>query len=210
MLLVTKELALARARSGLTNGDVGRRAGLSRSTVDRVIRRSHGVAVGNLVAILAAVGLDLVLRVYPNERFRLRDAAHLALTERLRVTASTPWQARLEVPAGEFGRSADLVFCGPGEIIHVEIERRAVDIQAQLRSAHVKRKSLAEANRRPVRLVLCVEDTRRNRDAVREHMPLLKSQLPATTRQVLASLRSGRPLGMDGLAWLRVRQGSKR
>ena len=80
-----------------------------------------------------------------------------------------------------------------------------VDIQAQLRSAMRKREALAEVNTgRVVRLVIAIEDTKRNRAALRLHLPLLTSQLPRTSREILRSLRNGTTLGSDGLLWLRA------
>ena len=72
-----------------------------------------------------------------------------------------------------------------------------------------KRDELAQANAdRPVRLVLAVDYTRHNRDALAEHSALLTSQLSGTPRQVLKSLRLGPVLCGDGFLWLRADPGS--
>jgi hypothetical protein len=94
---------------------------------------------------------------------------------------------------------------GPVEIIAAEIERVIADFQAQYRSAAAKRDELARIHQRPVRLVLVVEDSRRNRSAVREHSALLSSMLPAGSRDVLKAIRGGKPLGRDGMLWVRSR-----
>jgi hypothetical protein len=135
----------------------------------------------------------------------LRDAGQLALIDQLRRVAAPLWHARVEVAAGDHGRSADLVLYGAEEIIHIEVERRALDWQAQVRSGLRKREFLAARSDRPVRFVVAIEDTRRNREALRLHMDLIRAQLPATSREVLASMRRGRPLGRDGLLWIRRR-----
>ena len=79
----------------------------------------------------------------------------------------------------------------------------ATDFQNQYRRADRKRQALAAQHQRPTRLVLVIEDTRRNRAALEPHMKLIQAALPARSREVLGALRSGRPLGRDGLLWVR-------
>lgn len=197
------EARLHRLTLGMSRAEVARRARVSESTVERIEAGDPGVQLNTLVAVTTAVGLDLVMHVYPGRTVSLRDSGQLELAEVLRTVAGAYWRARLEVPAGEYGRSADIVLYGAEEIQHHEIERVATDFQAQYRSARRKTESLSAGERRPVRVVIDVEDTRRNRAALRPHMALIRTELPATTREVMASLRYGQPLGRDGLAWVR-------
>jgi transcriptional regulator with XRE-family HTH domain len=197
------ELRLARAALGMSRLAVAQRAGVARSTVERIEDGDASVQVNTLAAVLAAVGLDIVLQAYEGSGVSLHDRGQMEVVEQLRSVAAPYWRAQIEVAAGEFGRSADLVFYGADEIQHHEIERAVVNFQAQLRSALRKREALAASDSRPVRLVLDIEDTQRNRDALRPHAALLAAQLPAGTREVMHSLRAGRPLGQDGLAWVR-------
>ncbi len=199
------ELSLARATLGLSRLAVSRRAGVSRSTVERVEAGDASVQVDTLAAVLAAVGLDLVLRAYEGGDRSLRDARHMRQIDAIRTVAAPSWQPRLEVGAGDHGRAADLVMYGAEEVIHLEVERSATDFQAQLRRAQEKRDFLGRRDARPIRLVLAIEYTRANRDALAPHAALLGTQLPASSREVLRALRSGRPLGRDGLLWLRPR-----
>lgn len=120
--------------------------------------------------------------------------------------ASPKLKVTLEDVAGSTGEAADEVFYGPDEIVHAEIERLMVDFQAQYRAASPKRDYLAQHHARPVRLVLVVEDTDRNRRALAPHLGLIRTNLPADSREVLRALRSGMPLGRDGLVWIRRRR----
>jgi transcriptional regulator with XRE-family HTH domain len=200
-----EEFRVARSRLALSRAAVANRAGLARSTVERVEGGAADVSIRTLTAAMAAVGLDLVLHSYPGGTPRLRDGRHARLVEQLRLMSATHWHARVEVLAGDHGPSADLVLYGKSEVIHIVVERRVVDLQAQLRTALRKRDALSQANAdRPVRLVLAVEYTRHNRDALAEHSALLTSQLSRTPRQVLKSLRLGPVLGGDGFLWLRA------
>jgi transcriptional regulator with XRE-family HTH domain len=205
MSRMASELRLARATLALSRAETARRAAVARSSVERVEAGAPDVEVATLVAVMAAVGLDLVLHAYEGSSLRLRDTGQMLLVNHLRRLGAPYWRSQIEVAAGEFGRSADLVFYGADGIIHVEVERRATDFQAQLRSAKRKREVLASRGDRPVRLVLAVEDTRRNREALSLHAELIGSQLPAAPREVLRCLRLGQPLARDGLLWIRRR-----
>lgn len=206
MARIAGEFRLARLTLGLSRDRVARRAGVARSTVERYEAGATEIAIDIAAAVMAAVGLDLVLKAYPGGPVSLRDTGQMTLADQLRQLAAAYWMPRLEVLAGDHGRAADVVLYGAEEILHLEIERHATDFQAQLRSARQKQEVISARSDRPVRLVLVIEDTRKNREALRLHAGLIASQLPADSRAVLRSVRLGRPLGSDGLLWLRRRR----
>jgi transcriptional regulator with XRE-family HTH domain len=199
------ELRAARGALGLSRAAVAKAAGVARSTVERAESGDAHLTVVALTGIMAAVGLDLSIRVFPGEHSRIRDSRHATYVAALEALAVPHRRARIEVAAGEHGRSADLVLYGADEVIHVEVERRITDLQAQLRNAFRKREALVGRTDRAVRLVIAVPDTRSNRDVLRPHIGLLAAQLPGSTRDVLRALRTGENLGRDAMAWLRPR-----
>jgi hypothetical protein len=142
------------------------------------------------------------MRAYPIGGPSLRDSGQLAIATWLRGLTHAASTSTLETPIGN-GRAVDLVVFGPTEIIGIEIERMLVDFQAQYRAGVSKRDDLASVHARPVRFVMAVLDSRRNRAVVRDHERLVRSVLPAGSREILAALRTGRLLGRDGLAWVR-------
>ncbi len=162
--------------------------------------------IASLCVVAQAVGIDVVLRSYPGRGPSLRDTGQLEMAELIRAVADPSWNVALEVPAGDRGEAIDLVLFGSREIIVVEIDRMLVDFQAQYRRNVRKRDHLAARHQRPVRLVMLIDDTRRNRIVIAEHASLLASVLPAGSREVMQAVRSGRPLGRDGLAWMRRRR----
>jgi transcriptional regulator with XRE-family HTH domain len=196
------EVALARTNLGLTRRAAARLAGLSPSTQERIEAGDPSVRLDTSCRAAAAVGLKLWAKAYPVKTPSLRDTGQLRIAETLRQAAHSSYRVVQELGLSS-GRSADQVFFGPDEIIHAEIERVLADLQAQYRSGSTKRDELAAAHRRPVRLILVVEDTRRNRTAVRPHLQLLRAMLPAGSREVMRSIRTGQPLGRDGLIWIR-------
>ena len=202
--LIGASVRAARAEAGFTRRAAARHAGISASTWERIEAGLPSVTLANFTAATAAVGLDLVCQAYPGSGPRLRDSGQLALSERLRSIASRDWRVTLEARAGDHGEAIDLVFRCFTEIVAVEIERRILDWQALYRRLSLKRAWLVERSTLPVRLVIVIEDTRRNRAAIAPHLSLIQSVLPIGSRGVLNALRSGEPLGQDGLCWVRA------
>jgi hypothetical protein len=120
------------------------------------------------------------------------------------------WTVELEVPVADGDpRAADVVLKGPRGVAHIEIERILVDVQAQLRSGQLKRQALAERLQRRVDFVLAVADTRANHARIAPFTDLLSRALPATSREVWASIRAGTPLEQDGILFVRVRDATR-
>jgi len=188
---------------GLTRQQVANRAGVSWATALRVELGDPHLGVETMCAVAEGVGLDVVLRTYPGNQPSLRDTGPMRLVEQLVTQTNPAWQPQVELPIGQHGESIDICFFGPEEIIDGEVERMATDFQGQYRRADQKRQALAAQHRRPVRLVLVIEDTRRNRAALSPHVAVIPTVLPAGSREVLGALRSGRSLGRDGLLWIR-------
>lgn len=200
------EVLIARATEGMSRLQASRSAGVSPDTQRRVEQGDPGMQLDTLCAVGAAVGIDVVIRGYPGRPLTLRDSGQLALAQSLCAIAHPSWHPELEVPAGLHGEAADLGFFGPHEIIHCEVDRLILDLQAQHRRNARKREYLDQRHQRPVRLVMVVEDTVRNRRVLASHLEFLRMALPAGSREILNSLRTGQPLGGDGLLWLRPRQ----
>lgn len=202
---IARELAAARAVSGLTQREVARRARVSQSFVGQAERGGRVPSINVMQRIASATGHDLSIRLFPGGTVPLRDSGQLGIADRLRRTAHPSWQVRLELPVGPppDRRAADLVLEASAEVVQVEIERALLDVQAQLRAAQLKRAALVETLGRPVRLVIAVPDTRRNRSVVAQHS-VLGTALPMSSKRVLACIRSGSPIGGDGLVWVKA------
>ena len=196
------EVTLARTNLALSRLAAARIAGVSPQTQRRVEDGDPSVAIDTACRIAGAVGLKVWAKAFPVRTLSLRDTGQLHIAAHLRSLASDAFSCTLELGLGN-GRSIDTVFFGPVEIIAIEVERLVADFQAQFRAASAKRDELALLHQRPVRLVMTIEDTRRNRAAVRDHIGLISSALPAGSRQVLGTLRGGQPLGRDGILWVR-------
>lgn len=114
LVTIGADLRTSRLMAGKTLRDVGRAAGMSYSQVGRVERAVlPSVTLRQLARIGAVVGLDVRVRTYPGPT-PLRDAAQIALMDRLRVRLAATQTMRTEVPIPIEGdlRAWDAVIAG--------------------------------------------------------------------------------------------------
>ena len=202
--LFGRELRLARMTAGLTQARVAQLAGVSQTEVGRAER---GIGDHSLDARcrLAACGHELGWRLYPIATVRLRDSGQLLLAQTITQAAHPTWRARLEVAvAPGDARAADLLLEGERETVQIEIERALVDLQAQLRSAELKRQALSGSRQRVVRLIMAVPDTKATRARLAPFAELLSRTLPVSSSRAWRAIRSGEPLGTDGILFVRA------
>jgi hypothetical protein len=156
--------------------------------------------------LATAVGHELSLRLFPMHGVSLRDSGQLGLAQAIVQAAHEAWHPGMEVPIAPGSmdrRAADLILTGRGEILHIEIERRLVDVQAQLRAAQLKRAVMAQRVDAPVRLVIAIPATRRAREVAARIGPVIRAALPASSSAVWQAIRSGEELGRDGLLFVK-------
>jgi len=85
-------------------------------------------------------------------------------------------------------RAWDAVIDGVGWSRPVEAETRLRDIQALQRGIGIKSRDAGEND-----VILLVADTRHNRHVLRTHADAVAELFPNRPREVLATLRQGRP-----------------
>lgn len=189
LIAIGDELREARIQAGLTQRELGAAVGGSPSEISRIERgQSPHVAYEVLVALGAALGLDIPLRAFPNGD-AVRDAGQLALLARFRAVLPTTIRHRTEVALGVPGdrRAWDEVLEGSGWWLPVEAESRLRDVQALNRRVALKRRDGgAEV------IVLLVADTRHNRRILRLFEAEFAGAYPVAGRVALAALRAGR------------------
>jgi transcriptional regulator with XRE-family HTH domain len=200
------ELRISRVTAGMTQAQLGARAGVSQACVSAAESGDPGLALEIRCMLAAACGYELGWRLYPVASVPLRDSGQLGIAKAI-VTALHPsWQPRLEVSVGPGDpRAADLVLTRDGELAHIEIERALVDAQAQLRQAQQKRDVIAQRDDRPVRLILAMPETPAIRQRLAPFEQLLEKVLPVPSRRIWHALRTGNPVGGDGILFVKPR-----
>jgi transcriptional regulator with XRE-family HTH domain len=157
---------------------VARLAGVSSSWVSQVERgTAANVSFGLLGVLLAIVGLDLSVRVYPGGS-PLRDEGHRRLRGRFRalLPEGAPWRTEVPLPQPGDQWAWDAV----------------TDLQAlQRRIALKKRDGHVD------RVVLVLADTRHNRSLLRLLGDSLRDPFPIQGRAARLALRSALDPGAD-------------
>lgn len=195
---VGHEVRVARIAAGLSQRELARMSGVSHAAIGRLERLDvRRITIDRLAVIASVLGLELRVKLYLIGT-PVRDAAHLALIDRLRKRVSPHLRLRTEVPVplSRDMRSADVVIDGPNVEAMIEAETRLNDLQATERRARVKQRDFGIK-----RLILLVADTRHNR-AVLEAHPEFVRRFPISTRGCLLALRDGRDPGGDALVLL--------
>jgi transcriptional regulator with XRE-family HTH domain len=197
--VIGSELREARLASGLSQGVVARAAGLSHPVVSRIERGlAPNVPLRRLAVLASVLGLRLSVRAYP-VGLPIRDAAQVALIERLRAVLhpSLRWRAEVPIPIEGDLRAWDGTIQGPSWTVCVDAETRIQDAQVLAR-----RTALKQRDSHADRVLLLVADTRANREIVRAVSgSLVADPLPAD--EMLQALRSGRDPGGNGVILLR-------
>jgi transcriptional regulator with XRE-family HTH domain len=183
------ELREARLAAGLSQTVVGSLLGSAHNKVSRVEAGSLLTAsILDIAKHAAVLGLELSVKLYPDGP-PIRDAAHVALLERLKAKLGSDLRLKTEVPLPIDGdrRAWDAVIYGAGEPIGVEAETRVRDTQALMRRIALKRRDAGIEC-----VLLVVSASRGNRQLVREMDAVLAASFPVSSRVVLAALGAGR------------------
>lgn len=196
-LHVCRNISQGRRGAGLSQEELGRACGLSRSQVARLEAGSRHGTIRELACLGAAVGLDVRLRAYPVGD-AIRDAGQSRLLERLhvRVHPSLGWATEVPLPIEGDLRAWDAVIRGRDWRRPVEAETVLDDLQATRRRLALKQRDGGEDH-----VILLVADTRRNRAALAA-APGAFADLPLNTREVLAALAAGHDPGASGVVIL--------
>ena len=185
---ILTELRQARMDRGLAGAVVARAAGLSPAQYSRIERGlTASVSIQDASVLLAAVGLELSVRAHPRGQ-PLRDAAHVALLDRLRTRLHGSLRFATEVlfPAPEDRRAWDAVISSGTWRVGVEAETRPRDRQALERRLSLKVRDGDVSS-----LVLLLLDSRHNREFVRANREVLVERFPVSARRALELLGAG-------------------
>lgn len=192
------EFLIGRLAAGLSQRQLGRIVGVSHTMIGRIERaEARSLSIELAAKVAAVLGLELSVGLHPAGP-PVRDRAHLALIERLRVRVSPVLRWRTEVPipiAGDL-RSADIVITGSSFGVLGEAETRLFDVQALERRIGAKQRDLGLE-----RVILLLADTATNRRAV-ARIPELARRFPVSARTCLRALAEGRDPAGDAIVFL--------
>lgn len=202
--LVGREFLRTRTNAGLSQEVVSGKAGMSRPQYGRIERGiAPEVSLVAIARVATVLGLDTSLRFYPVTD-PTRDAAHVALLQRLHAICHPSLSWRTEVPFPRAGdlRAWDAVAGGLRGAsrrirVGVEAETRPNDVQALDRKLALK-----ERDGDVDRVILLLADTRHNRLFLRGSGLTLRTRFPLDGRQALMHLAAGTDPGASAIVLL--------
>ena len=202
---VGRDLKLLRVASAQTQRQMALRSGISQSFESEIERGTRAASVEVLSTLAEAGGGRLVMRIVTGDGVSLRDSGQLDVVQLIAAQCHPRWHKTIEMPIGlpPDRRAADLVVEIPAETNMLEVERAWVDHQGQLRPLQLKRAALSERLGRPVNLIIALLETERTRVALAGYEAIVRETAPMTSRHIWAALRSGEPVGGDGILWVR-------
>ncbi|HEY4753385.1 MAG TPA: helix-turn-helix domain-containing protein [Candidatus Limnocylindrales bacterium] len=189
--------------------DVAAKAGLSRSTVQRIERgQLDSMALSHVRAVLRALDMDLELvpRWRGGELDRIADEGHAAIVGLVAdILENDGWTVVTEVSFSVYGErgSIDLLAWHPGTrtLLVVEVKTSLNSVEETLRRMDVKVRLAPRIARErfgwdPISIgsMLALPDDATSRRRVARHDPVLRRAFPIR--------------GRDGRAWLRSPTGS--
>lgn len=194
------EVRRARIEHGLSQTLVARSARISRSQLSRIERgEAPRLTILVVCRLLAVLGMELSARAYPSGR-PIRDAAHLALLDRLRTRVGSAVKWHYEQPVGGEGdmRAWDARVANVHVRVGVETETRVRDVQALQRRMTLR---LRDDDRVDCAL-LVLAYTRHNRAIVRENLEALRADFPIDGEAALEAIAAGRHPGGNAIVLL--------
>ncbi len=162
------EVRHSRVGYGLSQAEVARAAGISKSQLSRIERAQvQTVSVLVLARLLAVLGMELSARAYPAGQ-PIRDKAHRALLERLRkaMPGSFVWTNERPLPAAGDQRAWDAAVKKDELRLVVEAETRLSDLQSVERRLRLKLRDDPSVDG----CLLLLAETKHNRTVLRANL----------------------------------------
>lgn len=210
--LVGDQIAETRLEAGVSQAALAAAAQIDPGHLSRLERGLSKPSLEVLVAIAAALGADLGVRLFPGTGPRLRDRFQAPMIEALIRALHARWVAVPELPVPRARGFVDLGLglrgVGMGVACEAHSELRAIEkIQRRL---HEKALAVAELGTfgPDVSTMLFVRSTERTRDIARLYEATLAAAFPARSKDAYAAL-TGATLPWPGptILWVRLEEG---
>jgi transcriptional regulator with XRE-family HTH domain len=210
------EMRRMREDAGRSQAAVSRASGISQGHVSAMEAGTARPSLETILAIAAALGCDLSVRMFPGTGPRIRDRIQVAMSEALLASLHPRWRAQPEVPIYRPVRGViDLVLADAAAhlVVPTELQSELRRVEQQIRWSVQKADALASmpefAGDRVSRL-LVVRNTAAMRETVRAAAQTLAAAYPARASDAIAALTADRPWPGSALIWANVERGEAR
>ncbi|MFP5341796.1 MAG: helix-turn-helix domain-containing protein [Candidatus Limnocylindria bacterium] len=207
------DLARLRTEAGATRAAVAAAAGLDRTFYGRVEAALATPGLETLIAVAAALGAEVSVRIYAGSGPRLTDRHQARMVEALLGTLCSVWRPHLEVAVWRPVRGVvDMVLDRVDQPLLVvgEFESNLGRLEQQLRWSAEKAAAIGSSDVvrdgpvPPVSRMLVVRSSAANREIVRRFERTVRASYPARTEDAVRSLRDGTPWPGDAIVWVRI------
>jgi transcriptional regulator with XRE-family HTH domain len=195
---------------GLTRADLARAAGLDRAHISRIELGTVSASQGTLVAIAAALGADLGVRLFPGAGPAIRDRFQAPIVEAIIRAIDPSWVVRPEVPVGKPRRGViDLVIARGRVAIACEVQSELRRLEEVLRRAAEKESALvAEVLQDSTSRLLVIRSTVATREIARRFEATLRAAYPGRSADAFDALTTAdRPWPGPAILWARLEKG---
>jgi transcriptional regulator with XRE-family HTH domain len=198
---------------GATQRQVAAIAGVDHSHYARIEAGIANASIESLVAIAAALGADVAVRLYPGTGPRLTDRHQARIVEALIRGLHTVWQPHVEVAVSRPARGViDVVLerPQPNVLVATEVHSAIHRLEQQIRWSADKATSLPSSDLVGpgpppiVSRLLVLRSTVATRSLARQFEATLRASYPARCADVIASLWYGADWPGPGLIWARI------
>lgn len=203
-----------RLDAGISLRALAREAGVDEGYLSRLIAGTRVPTIGLLVALSAALGGDLSIKVFPNGRPSIHDGIQARIIEELLRIAAPRWRRSVEVPVVRPVRGfIDFVLDEPVQAVAVaaEVQSRIDRLDQQLRWAQEKAQSLPSSDLwrfvegdPEVSRLLVLRSTVATREIAKRFGTTLASAYPARAKDVYDAITSDARWPGAGILWARV------
>ncbi len=205
-----------REDAGRSQAAIAREASINQAYLSRIEAGVAAPSVEVLMAIAAALGCDLSVRMFPGTGPRIRDRIQVAMSEALIASLHPRWRIQPEVPVYRPVRGViDVVLADASAHVAVptELQSELRRVEQQIRWSVQKADALAampELAGEHVSRLLVVRNTAAMRETVRAAARTLSPAYPAKVADVIASLTADRPWPGAAMLWANVEGGQAR
>jgi len=192
------EIRRLRLDVGLSQRELAERAGIDNGFLSLIERALREPSLTVLVAIAAALGGSINIRLYPGTGPRLRDPIQARITEALIKLLHPRWTRMIEVPVHRPARGViDLVAHdeAAGIIVATEVQSELRRLEQQIRWSNEKAESLPSADlwrfvegAPRIDRLLVLRSTRTNRDLVNRFRATIETAYPASPTDAYRAL----------------------
>ena len=208
-----REIRRIREDAGRSQAAIAGAGSINQAYLSRIEGGTAEPSVEVLMAISAALGCDLSLRLFPNTGPRIRDRLQVAMSEALLQITHPRWKPRPEVPVYRPVRGViDLVLADP--VAHVavatELQSQLRRVEQQIRWSAQKADALArlpEFEGERIGRLLVVRNTAAMREVVRAAAQTLAAAYPGRAADAVASLTGTAPWPGAAVVWANVEGG---